>query len=337
MNMEDLIDGFPDQLKEALEIASKKEFQRSNEEVAQVLISGMGGSGIGGTLVSEWVDKECRVPVTLNKDYHLPAWVGRTTLLIVSSYSGNTEESLSALEEGVLRDAHIVCISSGGELERIAREKGLDHIKVPAGYPPRAAMGYSIVQILRILSAHELLVPHFDIEREIQASAKLLELDRQVIKDKARELAEELHGKRPVIYAGSGQEGVAVRWRQQFNENAKTLCWHHVLPEMNHNELVGWEGSSKDIAVLLLRNEDDPSRVQKRMELCRELLEERTALWRELVSRGETRIQKALYHIHLGDQLSYQLALKNEVDPMEVDIIEELKKRLKESSGASSS
>jgi glucose/mannose-6-phosphate isomerase len=335
--MEDLIDGFPDQLKEALEIASKKEFQESKEGISQVLISGMGGSGIGGTLVSEWVDKESRVPVSLNKDYHLPAWVGRATLLIVSSYSGNTEETLNALEEGVLRDAHIVCISSGGEVERIAQEKGLDHIKVPAGYPPRAAMGYSIVQILRILSARSLLPSYFDIDRELQASAKLLELDQRVIKDKARELAEELQGKRPVIYTGSEQEGVAVRWRQQFNENAKTLCWHHVLPEMNHNELVGWEGNCEDLAVLVLRNDDDPSRVQKRMELCREILQDRPALWIELESRGETRIQKALYHIHLGDQLSYQLALKNQVDPMEVDIIENFKKRLKESSGASSS
>ncbi len=330
MKMDELIDGFPKQLLDALRIASKAELRSFEEGVDRVCISGLGGSGIGGTLVSEWIAHEATVPVNVNKEYHLPAWVDPRTLLIISSYSGNTEETLSALEEGVVKNAKVVCISSGGEIERIAQEKGFDHIKIPEGYPPRAAMGYSIVQLLHILSHHRVIPSYIDIEGEIQTAAKLLDLDQQPIKDHARDLAEKVHGKRCVIYAGSSYEGVAVRWRQQFNENAKTLCWHHVLPEMNHNELVGWERGREDIAVLMLRNSDDHERTQKRMELTKSFLEERAALWEDLWSRGDSRIQRAFYLIHLGDHLSYHLALFNEVDPIEVDVIERFKKRLKE-------
>jgi glucose/mannose-6-phosphate isomerase len=329
MNMEELIDGFPEQLNDALRIASETELRTADREIRKVLISGLGGSGIGGTLVSEWVAQETSIPINVNKDYHIPSWVDPNTLLIISSYSGNTEETLSALEEGIARNAGIVCISSGGEVERIAKEKAFDHIKVPGGYPPRAAMGYSIVQILKVLSHYGLLPAHFDLEREVRAAAKLLELDQQPIKDHGRELAGSIKGKLPVIYAGSSYEGVAVRWRQQINENAKSLCWHHVLPEMNHNELVGWEGGGREFAVLMLRNEDDPSQTQKRMDLTKEFLRDRCGYWKDVPSKGDTRIQRAFYLIHLGDQLSYHLALLNEVDPVEVDVIERFKKRLK--------
>lgn len=330
MDMKELIEAFPEQMKEALDIASASDLRSFEERIDQVLVSGLGGSGIGGTLVSEWVAFEAKVPVHVNKDYHLPAWVGPNTLLIISSYSGNTEETLNALEEGITRNASIVCISSGGELERIAEEKDLDHIKVPGGYPPRAAMGFSIVQLLWVLSHHKLLPEHIDPDREIRTAAKFLELEKQPIKDRSRELAEKLHGKLPVIYAGSTYEGVALRWRQQFNENAKTLCWHHVLPEMNHNELVGWESGASDIAVLMLRNKDDHVQTQKRMELTKAFLEERSAVWEDLWGKGDTRVQRACYSIHLGDHLSYQLALLNEVDPIEVDVIERFKERLKQ-------
>ncbi|MFB6257061.1 MAG: bifunctional phosphoglucose/phosphomannose isomerase [Flavobacteriales bacterium] len=328
--MEELIDGFPGQLTNALRIASEAQLSSYDEGIGQVCISGLGGSGIGGTLVSEWTASEAKVPVHVNKDYQLPAWVGPGTLLIISSYSGNTEETLSALEEGIIKNARIVCISSGGEVERIAGERSLDHIKIPEGYPPRAAMGYSIVQLLRILTHHGVIPAHMDMEREVRAAAELLELDQQPIKDHAKELADKIQGKRALIYAGSSYEGVAVRWRQQFNENAKTLCWHHALPEMNHNELVGWERGGEGVAVLMLRNSDDHERTQKRMELTKDFLKDRSAIWEDLWSRGESRIQRAFYLIHLGDHLSYHLAVLNGVDPIEVDVIERFKKRLKE-------
>lgn len=330
MNMEELIDGFPDQLRDALQIASESRLRSFDGTIRNVLVSGLGGSGIGGTLVSEWVAHESSIPVHVNKDYQLPNWVGPDTLLIISSYSGNTEETLNALEEGITRNAGIVSISSGGDVERIAKEKKLDHIKVPGGYPPRAAMGYSIVQLLHILSHHEILPSYFDVEREIHTSAKFLELDQQPIKDRGRGLAEKVQGKIPVVYAGSSYEGVAVRWRQQINENAKTLCWHHILPEMNHNELVGWERGGQEIAVIMLRNPDDHSQTQKRMELSKKFLEGRCAYWEDLHSKGDTRIQRAFYLIALGDQLSLNLAVLNGVDPVEVDVIESFKKQLKE-------
>jgi glucose/mannose-6-phosphate isomerase len=290
------------------------------------LVTGLGGSGIGGNLVSELTAGQLNIPFLVNKDYHLPAFVNEHTLVIVSSYSGNTEETLSAFETALQKSAKIVVVSSGGKTIEIAREKGLDHIMIPGGNPPRSCLGYSAVQQLFILNKLGLIENGF--EKELQSAVDLLKNEQSNIQQEAKELAKKLHNKIPVIYTIGENESVAVRFRQQINENSKMLCWHHVVPEMNHNELVGWKKASEDWAVVYLRNTTDFQRNQRRIEINKDVIANYTNNIYEIWSKGDSKIEKAFYLIHLTDWVSLYIAELNGVDVVEVKVIDHLKKEL---------
>jgi len=287
------------------------------------LITGLGGSGIGGTIAGEIVAAECPVPITVNKDYFLPAFVNQETLVIVSSYSGNTEETLYAMEEAMKRKAVIVCITSGGKVADIAKERNYDSILIPPGMPPRACLGYSLPQLFFVLKKFNLV--KFDFKSQVSAAIELLKKEEASIKKEAMAVTEFLFKKVPVIYAVDGYNGVATRIRQQLNENSKTLCWHHVIPEMNHNELVGWAGGNETIAVLLIRNKSDFSRSQARIEINKKVFQKHTPHVYELWSKGNSQLEQSLYLIHLTDWVSCYLAEKNSVDASEIDVINDLK------------
>jgi glucose/mannose-6-phosphate isomerase len=323
-DMNSLVQNFPNQLQEALEIGEKYKFnEKSGFMPKNVLITGLGGSGIGGTIASEIVAAECPVPITVNKDYFLPAFVGPDTLVIVSSYSGNTEETLYAMEEALKRKAVVVCITSGGKIADIAKEQKLDLILIPPGMPPRACLGYSLTQLFFVLKNFSLI--KFDFKSQISATIALLKNEEAAIKKEAKAITDFLFKKVPVIYAVDGYNGVATRIRQQLNENSKTLCWHHVIPEMNHNELVGWAGGNETIAVLLLRNKSDFSRSQARIEINKKVFQKYTPHVFELWSKGNSQLEQSLYLIHVTDWVSCYLAEKNSVDASEIDVINELK------------
>lgn len=235
--MKELVQNFSTQLREAKSIADKA-LVAPGKNIQNIVISGLGGSGIGGSIVSELISDSCSVPVCINKDYHLPAFVSATTLLIISSYSGNTEETLSAMEQGMAKQAQIVCISSGGKVLELAKQHQFDFIEIPGGFPPRSCIGYSLVQLLKVMVNKGFAKASLfsDLDKAIQ----LLDKESASIKKEAMEIAGALKGKIPVIYSLGSSEGVVVRFRQQINENSKMLCWHHTFPEMNHNELVGW-------------------------------------------------------------------------------------------------
>ena len=322
--MMNLVQQFPDQLNEALEIGGKFQFsERPGFNPKNILITGLGGSGIGGTIVSEIVAAECPVPITVNKDYFLPAFVGKDTLVIVSSYSGNTEETLYAMEEAMKRNAVIVCITSGGKIAEIAKQQKHELILIPPGMPPRACLGYSLTQLFFVLKNYNLI--KFDFKSQIKSAIDLLKKEEASIKKEATAITEFLFKKIPVIYAVDGYNGVATRIRQQLNENSKTLCWHHVIPEMNHNELVGWAGGNETIAVLLLRNKSDFSRSQARIEINKKVFLKYTPHVYELWSKGNSQLEQSLYLIHLTDWVSCYLAERNSVDASEIDVINELK------------
>jgi glucose/mannose-6-phosphate isomerase len=324
--MKELVASFTAQLRQAMDIGEKAVFATNGLEIRNVLITGLGGSGIGGSIVSQLTENEVRVPVSVNKDYFLPAHVGKHTLVIVSSYSGNTEETLNAMEIALERGARVVCISSGGKVIDIARSKGLDHIIIPGGMPPRACLAYSFTQLFYILHGFGLIGPAF--RDDLEASIHLLDHEEEHICSEAYYLAEKLHRKVPVIYSQASFEGVCIRFRQQINENAKMLCWHHVLPEMNHNELVGWTQSNDKLAVVFFRNEDDYSRTQKRMELTKEIVTKFTPYVFEIYSKGATPLQRALYMIHFGDWVSWYLSEIRSIDANEVKVIDYLKGEL---------
>lgn len=324
--MKQLISNFSAQLKEAISIGENFKLRNQEFKPQNVLISGLGGSGIGGTIVSQLVSGEAKIPVTVSKDYFIPAFVSEKTLVIICSYSGNTEETLNAMKLACERKAAIVCVSSGGEVIATAKKHSLDFIAIPAGFPPRAAFAYSFTQLFFIFSSFRIIGDKF--KSEIALAISLLGKEEENIRKQAKSVAEKLLGKIPVIYADASFEGVAVRFRQQVNENAKMLCWHHVIPEMNHNELVGWTEKNEKLAVVMLRNEADYFRTQKRMEINKGIISKCTSSIIEIHSRGSSKIENTLYLIHLCDWISQFLAELKNIDPTEVKVIDYLKGEL---------
>ena len=323
MKMNDYISDFTKHLSEALEIGRSTIMDESVADIHNVLICGLGGSGIGGTIVSDIISDQIDIPVSATKDYSIPNFVDENTLVIASSYSGNTEETLYALEACQVRMAQIACVTSGGKLAELAKAKGFNLIQIPGGHPPRAMFGYSFTQLFFILHHYGLIDDSFQLEFE--KGITLLDECEEGIKSEAKQLADKLFDTTPVIYTAAGFEGVGIRFRQQINENSKMLCWHHVIPEMNHNELLGWRINTDKLGVVYFRNKSDYDRNQVRIDINKEVLAKYTDNINEIWSKGDTKIENSLYHIHLGDWVSWYLSEMNKVDAIEIDVINFLK------------
>jgi len=324
--MKELIEDFTKHLANSIAICNASNLSTFNGKIDNVLICGLGGSGIGGTIISQVVANNANCPITINKDYKIPAFVGSNTLVICCSYSGNTEESLEMLSVAENKNAIITCITSGGKLAEIAQSKNYNHIIIPGGHPPRAAFGLGFPPLFYILNHYKVISE--DYTSQFNTAIKTIDTEEINIITEAATITEKLMGKTPVIYAAANYEGVAIRFRQQINENSKMLCWHHVIPEMNHNELVGWTEKNDDLAVVLFRNDDDYYRTQKRMEVNKTVFAKYTSTIIEIYSKGNTHLERALYLIHLGDWISYLIAEKKGVDVTEVDVITNLKNEL---------
>ncbi len=324
-DMKSLVENFPAQLREAITIGEKFSFTKPSKDIKNILITGLGGSGIGGTIISEIVYNECKVPITVNKDYFIPAYVGEDTMVIVCSYSGNTEETVQAMESAMEKKAKIVCITSGGKVAELAKSNHFDTIMIPGGLPPRACLGYSLAQLFYVFVSAGFAGKH--IIDELKLSIDLIEKEKSVILEEAKSLTNFFLGKLPVIYSVDGYNGVATRFRQQINENSKMLCWHHVLPEMNHNELVGWTEKHDELAVIILRSDNDYSRTQSRIEISKNVFSKFAGV-RECYSKGKSQVERTIYLIHLTDWVSVLLAEKKQIDATEVNIINHLKGEL---------
>ncbi len=325
--MDSLIQRFPEQLNEALEIGAKATINAHDKAINKVYVAGLGGSGIGANFVAEFIRDECPIPYLVGKGYSVPHYIDENTLVILSSYSGNTEETLEAFSHMKESGAKIVVISGGGKLIAAAKEMGLDYIQVPGDWPsPRACLGYSLVQQLFVM--HKLGFISTATIDGIRSSANLLQFDQEEIQEQAKGIAVKLNNKIPVIYTTDRMEAVAVRFRQQVNENSKMLCWHHVIPEMNHNELVGWTDKNDDLVVIYFRNKDDYKRNQVRMDINKEIISKYTPNIIELWSKGKNLVEKAMYFVHLGDWVSWYLAELHGADALEVNVIDYLKGEL---------
>jgi glucose/mannose-6-phosphate isomerase len=324
--MKSLVGIFTKQLEEAMDIGANASLHTSNKKIANVVITGLGGSGIGGKIVSQLVADNCIVPITINNTYDLPGFVNDNTLVIASSFSGNTEETLYAVEAAQKKGAEIAMITSGGKFLELAKANNYNHIVLPKGDSPRAMLTYSLTQQFFLLNHYGLISDEF--KNEIPTAISLLDNTIESIKTEAKSVAAKLKDRTTVIYSEAKYEGVAIRFRQQLNENAKVLCWHHALPEMNHNELVGWAGGKNEYAVVIFRSEDDFFRTQRRMEITKEVASTKTDTYIEIHSKGTSRIQRSLYLILMGDWISVYLAELNQVDPIEVNVIAHLKSEL---------
>lgn len=328
--MDQLIENFPGQLKEALEIAKSLTLVKLKYDFHEVVVAGMGGSGIGGQFVQSLIADESSIPLYVNKSYDLPAFVDENSLVIVSSYSGNTEESISAFYSALTRKATIVCLSSGGTLQSEAEINNIPFVALPPGsQSPRACLGYSIVLQLAILHQYG-IIKHGILDQFLVAS-DLIKYENEEIKTKAKTIAVQLAGKLTVIYSADVFEPAAVRLRQQLNENAKVLCWHHTFPEMNHNELVGWV-DKMPLAVVYLRTKDDLKKNAKRMDISKTIISGKTNTFIEIYAKGHSRAEKMVYFIHLADWISFFLAQIRGVDATEIKVIEFLKSELEKDS-----
>lgn len=325
--MDQLIQKFPQQLKDGLDIAAMSNITSHAFPINKVIVAGMGGSGIGGDFVSQIGKEECSVPYIVNKSYEMPGFVDENTLVIISSYSGNTEESEQFLTSALSTKAKIVCITSGGKIMDLAIKEGLNYITLPSGWPsPRACLGFSIIQQLNVLVKLGLIKSGF--LDQIRSSIDLLKFEQDEIKKKAKVIAEQLVNKQIVIYSTDRIESVALRLRQQLNENSKVLCWHHTIPEMNHNELVGWYEKNDQYAAIFFRNKDDYRKNITRMDITKSIIAQKTATIIEIYSKGQSLIEKMIYLVHLSDWISWYLSQLKKVDASEIKVIDFLKAEL---------
>ena len=324
--MNDYINDFTNHLTDAISIANNTTLTPCNKEIRNVLICGLGGSGIGGTIVADIVSSKVNIPIAATKDYSIPDFVNEHTLVIANSYSGNTEETLFALEKCQAKGAEIAVITSGGKLKTIAEENNYTKIIIPGNQPPRAMFGYAFTELFFMLNHYNLIDDSF--KSDFEKAIALLDTEKSDIQKQAMDLAKKIYKQTPVIYVANGFEGVAVRFRQQINENSKMLCWHHVVPEMNHNELLGWRTNVDDLAVVYFRNKCDYERNQIRMDINKKVISKYTDNISEIWSKGDSVIENSLYHINLGDWVSWYLSEMNNVDAIEIDVINFLKGEL---------
>lgn len=324
--MKKLITDFTKQLKHAMEIAEHVRLSTAKNQIINVVISGMGGSGIGGNMAIEVAAPEANIPIIVNKDYFLPHFVSQNTLVIISSYSGDTEETVMALEEAIVKGAHIVCITSDGKVKKIAEKNNLDIILIPSGMPPRAAVGFSLVQLLHVFNFHNIISESY--KKDLTKAIELLDVEEGHIVRDAKETAWELEDKNVIIYSTSGMESVALRFRQQVNENSKLLCWNHAFPELNHNELQGWRKKNDKMAVVIFRNDSDYLRTSKRVDISKEIISHYDATIKEVYSKGSSILERILYLVHWGDWVSFYLAERKGIDTMDIKVIKYLKSEL---------
>lgn len=335
--MYDKIFNFPEQLAEASSIGkSAKPDLSYYANIKNIVVAGMGGSAIGGDTVRTYLADRLNIPFAICRHYSLPGYVNENSLVVISSYSGNTEETLSAFNEALSRKAKIACISTGGKVGEMAEANKLLWVKLPKGYPPRAALGYSFVPLLYTLAKMGLTDdPSNDIEKLIDGLKKyraLYSADVKTENNPAKLYAEKCFNKIPIIYSGPElTDAIGTRWKGQICENAKCLAFNNQFAEFNHNELVGWNviNSYKDkLVVFYLKDKDDHVRISERMSIVKDIINKYDVEVIEVDSQGDSVLLRMFSLIQIGDFMSLYLAILNETDPTPVKVIDYLKGEL---------
>lgn len=329
----------PEQCQQALDIAANTSLPLEQfAGLTNIVVTGLGGSAIGGDLLRVFAGPRADLPIIVNRDYTLPNFVGPSTLVFATSFSGNTEETLSAYKQARAQQARIIVITTGGKLREMADRDNVPVITIPGGISPRAATGYLFIPTVVVLQRLG-LIP--EVTSEIRDAISQLRTVRETLKPEvpvetnlAKKIALRLKGKIPVIYGSTGNtEVVATRWKGQINENAKAAAYWNVFPEMNHNEVVGFENPApllKDIEVIILRDEQDHPQVQKRMEISKTIMGSAVAGITEVWSSGSSNLSRTLSLTYTGDFVSVYLATLYGIDPTPVMMIDLLKGKLAE-------
>ncbi len=336
--MQRILASFPTQCREGVSLGQRCKLTGIGQTTV-VVVCGMGGSAMAADLMAAYSSSQLTVPLAVVRDYRLPGYVGTASLVIASSYSGNTEETLAAYEEASRRGAKRLCLCSGGTLEEVAREAGVEVIPLPTGYPPRCTIGYSFFALLTLLERLGLAVyrrDHLDECQEVlEELVPLYESANPTESNPAKKLALALRQKLPVVYAPALPFGpVSYRWQTQLNENSKVLAHHGMLPEMNHNEIVGWQHPDslmKNAYALFLRHKTEGEKLARRADVSAALLREAGFQVEEVWAKGHGSLAALFSLLYLGDWVSYYLALLNGADPTPVARIDRLKTALSSS------
>ena len=337
------VEGFCDQWEEATGIGMDFEPPKLSG-IESVAILGMGGSAIAGDFLRAYLQDDCPIPIVVVRGYDLPKWVGKSTLVIASSYSGNTEETLTSTGEALRRGCPVIGITTGGKLEKIHEESGVAPvplIKIPPGFSPRAVIGYSFVPLLVMLGklgfASDQKAVLEEAHQVLKGTCAAYGRSKKTGNNPAKDLAHRLFGRFPIVYCGGGVfEAVSYRWRCQFNENSKRLAGSHVVPEMNHNEIVGWEGPrhlTTSSVVIYLCDESNRREVNARFEFMQPLIEKGGGRVVEFRGEGKSVLSRIFSMVNLGDFVSVYLALLEGVDPTPVYAIDTIKAHLETFAG----
>lgn len=317
-NMLAILDDFPNQVNNALALGTKLKV----EGVDRILVCGMGGSAISGDILKAYLSKEIEIDVS--KEYDVPLFVNRKTLAFIVSYSGDTEETVSAYRACVSKGAKIVIICSGGKLEELSRVNKTAIIKIPKGLPPRLATGYLFFPMLNVLQTSELIKDKND---EINETLKLLK--QNIYKENGMEFAKKLVDRIPLIYSSSKYFPVAEKWKTDINENAKTHAFYNVFSEFNHNEINGYVNLNGDFYAIIMKDENETPRIEKRMKIIKKIIQDKGVPAIEMRIKGNSYLAKLFSALYLGLYVSYFLALELDTDPTPVKIIQDLKEQLK--------
>ncbi|HUC96007.1 MAG TPA: bifunctional phosphoglucose/phosphomannose isomerase [Candidatus Saccharimonadia bacterium] len=306
----------------------------NSKNFKNLVIAGMGGSGLAAKFFKNWASLD--IPVEVVQDYNLPAYVNEDTLLVTVSYSGNTEENISIINQalGLKSKPTVIAITDGGKLLEIAKQNKLAFIQLPVGYQPRMTFGY---QLRALAEISQQLGLRNNLIEQLEGAAKKLSLkltnwqEVRATKDNAaKKLSLELVGKSVVVYSSAINFPAAYKWKINFNENAKNIAWANQFPEFDHNEFLGWTSHpiDKPYSVIELRSSFDNSQIIKRFEITEKLLSGQKPAAEIINLEGDTWLDQMLFAVALGDFVSIYLAILNNVDPTPVDIIETLKKEL---------
>ncbi len=318
-----------------IEIAWNNKFDLSKLDVSKIrniILSGLGGSAIGGDLITTYLKDDLKIPFNVNRNYSLPSFANKNTLVIISSYSGNTEETISVLNEAIARKCKIVAVTSGGEIRKISKKNKIPVVIVPSGYQPRYALPLNFFSVLKVLQKLKLISKENENVRKIIKLYKSKGKEYSSEQNSAISFAEKLIGFIPVIYSIADlTSSVGYRFKCQFNENSKLHAFHNILPELNHNEIIGWESfAEKQFAAKIIFLDDDSChpQIKKRINITSELVSKSGAESLTLRSNEENFKVRIFDLIYLCDWITFYLAIMRGFDPSEINYINELKNRL---------
>ena len=325
----------PKHYEKALQIA--KTISINYQRPQAIIVTGMGGSAIGGELLKDWSRNEVTVPIEVNKEYSLPSYVNEKTLVFIVSYSGETEETLSAFLHALKKRCMIFCISSGGSIIKFSEKLCVPYLQIPSGIPPRAALPYLFSPLILFLEKIG-LIPN--VQSEFSDAIKILKKvsfdnspEKTADKNFSKMLALGICGTMPFIYGFDYYRAVSWRFKQQLNENSKLPSKWDVFPELNHNEIVGWEKAEKlkeCFSTIFIRDKDETEEMRLRIEITKELIRNQATKIFEVWSEGASKLAKMLSTTLIGDFTSVYLAVLRGVDPTPVETIALLKDKMKQ-------